>query len=197
MAKQRNTPHHLIFEGTELTGKSYVISEIYDALEKKYSSQKFPNLLDGCHWFNTDVGVYGSELGGKILDGYLRIAETLKNRNIIFEKFHITDQVYSNLYSRFCPDYRALEKKLSALNFKIIYLEVDPDIEIFKKRLADRLELYPHYDRIAQQPADYLKQQVTYQKFIAGTSLPVLKVNTSKLPNLQIINNILQWLGEL
>ena len=51
--------NHLIFEGCELVGKSYLISKIYDFLEKKYNKNK--NILDGCHWINSDIGIFGGE----------------------------------------------------------------------------------------------------------------------------------------
>lgn len=189
-------PYHLIFEGAELTGKSYLINQIYNHLEKKYSSSKFPNLLDGCHWFNCDIGIFGSNYGQSILQYYLEIAMVLKERNVIFEKFHITDQVYNSLYNHNIVDYKQVEKNLKALNFKIIFLQVKDDKEIFADRLKSRLDLYSHYERIAQKPADYLRQQAEYKKFIAKSSLPILTVDSSKLPNQKIINKILTWIGE-
>ena len=39
--------HHLIFEGAELSGKSWIMSQIYNYLEPKYNQSK--DILDGCH----------------------------------------------------------------------------------------------------------------------------------------------------
>ena len=36
--------HHLIFEGPELVGKSFVIAQIYDFLEKKHNSPFYQNI---------------------------------------------------------------------------------------------------------------------------------------------------------
>ena len=51
--------HHLIFEGAELSGKSWLISQVYNYLEPKYNQSDF--ILDGCNWFNCDVGIYGTK----------------------------------------------------------------------------------------------------------------------------------------
>ena len=78
-------PHHLIFEGAELSGKSWLMSQIYDQLEPKYNKNGY--LLDGCHWFNCDVGVYGLEYGKPIVKSYLKIFTELKNSNLLVENF--------------------------------------------------------------------------------------------------------------
>ena len=55
----KNPKHNIIFEGPELVGKSYLMSQIYDYLEPKYNSGG--KIMDGCHWFNCDVGIFGTE----------------------------------------------------------------------------------------------------------------------------------------
>lgn len=193
----KKLPHHLIFEGAELTGKSFVISQIYNWLEKKYSSKNFPYLLDGCFWLNSDVGTFGLPEGKKLISNYVSLAENLKKYNLIFEKLHITDQVYSWLYRKKTVNYQAVEKKLAQLNFRIIFLEIDEEEKIFAQRLPARIKLHPHYQRICQSPRDYLRQQLEYKKFISKTNLPVLKINTTKLPNKFAIDTILKWLKEV
>ena len=39
--------HHIIFEGAELAGKSWLMSQVYDQLEPKYNQQN--HILDDCH----------------------------------------------------------------------------------------------------------------------------------------------------
>lgn len=186
--------YHLIFEGAELTGKSYIISQIYDFLEKKYSSKKFPYLLDGCFWINADIGLFGTEKGKTLIKTYLTLAKKLKNNNLIFEKFHLSDQVYSWLYRKKRVNYQDIEKELYKLNFRIIFLYIDNDIQLLKKRLRERLALYPHYKRIIQKPEAYLQQQEKYEFFLKQTKLPYIKINTSQLPNKKIIKQIIKWL---
>src|SRR5512145_322970 len=73
--------HHLIFEGAELSGKSWLMSQIYDRLEPKYNRNK--NILDGCHWFNCDVGVYGTEHGKPVIEHFCRIFAELQDKNLL------------------------------------------------------------------------------------------------------------------
>jgi hypothetical protein len=189
--------HHLIFEGAELTGKSFIISEIYNFLEKKYSSNDYPYLLDGCLWINADIGVFGTPNGKKIINNYIKQAKILKNNNIIFEKFHITDQVYSLVYRNKIVNYQIVEKELKKLNFKIIYLHINENANNISQRLKDRLKLYPHYERIKQNPKDYIRQQQIYKSILEKTQLPVLKINSTKLPDVLITKKILKWLKEI
>jgi len=186
-------PQHLIFEGVELAGKSFIISQIYNLLEPTLSSAN-PRLLDGCHWFNCDVGVFGAPEGKDVIKNYLKIAKNLKHKHLIFEKFHIADQVYNKIYNNKDINYNGVEKKLKKLEFKIIFLHINEDEELFKKRLQDRLNLYPHYERIAGTPKDYIKQQKIFAEYIKKSNLPTLTVNSSLLPDEKIIKQIMSWL---
>lgn len=186
-------PQHLIFEGVELAGKSFIMSQIYNFLEPTLSS-KNKHILDGCHWFNCDVGVFGGPEGKSLIKNYLKIAQDLKNKHLLFEKFHIADQVYNKLYNHKEIDYQKIEKKLKELNFKIIFLHINKSRDLFSKRLSDRLKIYPHYKRIASTFPEYIKQQKLFETYIEESSLPVLKINSSILPNDNIIKEIISWL---
>ena len=71
-------PHKIIFEGAELSGKSYLMSQIYKAIEPKYNSGG--RILDGCHWFNCDVGLYGTSYGQTVINGYLELIRNQINK---------------------------------------------------------------------------------------------------------------------
>ncbi|MAG44266.1 hypothetical protein CL633_00020 [bacterium] len=185
--------HHLIFEGCELSGKSFLMSQVYDYLEKKHNSSK--NLLNGCHWINCDVGIFGGPNSKPIINQYIEIIKNLKNENVILEKFHISDIIYQKMYNKKNVNYQKEEQLLQKLNTKIVFLKVSPSEKLFAQRLKDRLALYPHYKRIAKKPSWYIKQQEEYVKTIKETNLPYLEIDTTKLPN----NNwrkILPWIGE-
>jgi hypothetical protein len=186
--------HHLIFEGAELSGKSWLMSQIYDRLEAKYNGSK--NVLDGCHWFNCDVGVYGTELGGKIINRYLGIFEDLKEKNLLVEKFHLADIINNRLHRGVELNYAAEEKKLLDLGFKIVFCRFGEDETILAARIADRLKLYPHYERILQAPAWYIGQQQEYVEEIKKTALPTLTIETDHLPDEKYVRQILDWIGE-
>lgn len=187
--------HHLIFEGAELSGKSWLISQIYNYLEPKYGKSNY--LLDGCHWFNCDVGVYGSEHGRPIIKSYLEMFEELKSRNLIVEKFHLSDIVYNRLHRKKEINYQKTDQQLKKLGFKIILITMPADKNIIQGRIADRLKLYPHYKRILREPEWYVEQQRQYLKEVKKTSLPYLIIETNKLPDKKLTNKILKWIKEI
>ncbi len=173
---KNNKIHHLIFEGAELVGKSFIISQIYDYLEKKYNSNS--KILNGCHWFNVDVGILGTPDGKKIIKKYIEILEILKNKNTIFEKFHITDKIYNEIYNHKKINYSVEENILKKLNTKIILVTVKNE-NIFKERISDRLKNIPHYKRILQKPKYYFEQQKIYIKKMQKSKLDSLIIDMS------------------
>lgn len=191
---KKKKAHKLIFEGMELTGKSSIIHSVYDYLEKKYNTHRF--ILDGCHWFNSDVGIFGTKYGREVVGKYVEIAEIMKEKNVIFEKLHISDQVYHEIDPGITIDYSDTEKRLLEMNTKIILCTVKDDPQIFKSRLKDRLTLYNHYGRISREPEDYLKIQEIYKEKVKESKLPVLTVDLTELPNPNVVQNILTWIGE-
>lgn len=186
--------HKIIFEGAELAGKSYLMSQIFAHVEPKYNSGG--HILDGCHWFNLDVGLYGTALGNKVLYRYMDLLEDLKDTNVMVEKFHITETVYQKTYNNQDFDFSKIESRLKKLDTKIIMVTFDEDEELIAKRLADRLKLYPHYSRIAQTPRDYIRQQQMYLVALSKSHLEYLVVNASRLPNPIIVDDILKFLKE-
>lgn len=186
--------HHLIFEGAELAGKSWIMSQIYEYLEAKYGQNK--NILDGCHWFNADVGVYGTEFGKAVIKNYLRIFQILAPKNILVEKLHIADIVYNQMYNNKQINYQTIEQKLQALDFKIVFIKFKAEEALLQKRIKGRLDLYPHYKKILKTPAWYIAQQTEYEKTLKKSLLPVLTVETEIMPDKKYTAKILRWLGE-
>ncbi|MCD4760424.1 hypothetical protein K8R42_00830 [bacterium] len=189
-----NPKHNIIFEGPELAGKSYLMSQIYNHLEPKYNSGG--KIMDGCHWFNCDVGIFGTKFGTMALMKYLELLEDINDTNVMLEKFHLTEAVYQKLYHNQDFDYSEIEDRLKKINTKIILVTFNEDESLLKRRLEDRLDLYPHYERIAQTPADYIKQQKLYLDLIKKCKLEYLVVNASQLPNPDLVDEILKFLKE-
>ena len=187
-------PHHLIFEGAELSGKSWLMSQVYNHLEPKYNQNK--NILDGCHWFNCDVGVFGLPEGQKVIEGYISIFQALSQKNIIVEKFHLADKIYNKLYTSQDIDYQSIEETLLGLDFKIIFVTFPADIVKLQKRIKDRLNLYPHYSRILKKAEWYLQQQELYRQRLKKSQLPYLEIKTDELPDEKLLGMVLEWIGE-
>jgi len=161
------------------------MSEIYNALELKYNKSRI--LLDGCHWFNCDLGIFGGPYGKSFIEKYLSIFKLLDNENILVEKFHLADIVNSRLHFKKNINYSAVEKKLKEFNFKIILVLLPEKENLIKKRINDRLNLYPHYKRILHSPGWYLEQQNQYLKEIRMTELPYLILKTNILPDDKLV----------
>lgn len=186
--------NHLIFEGAELAGKSWIMSQIYNRLEPKYNQSG--KVLDGCHWFNADIGVFGTRFGKGIIKNYLRIFDLLDEKNILVEKFHISDIVYSQIYFDKNIAYQYEEKKLAELGFKIIFVKFKPNVDLLRVRISDRLNLYPHYENILKSPEWYIMQQVKYEKELRKSILPVFTVETDIMPDDIYVSEIMKWIGE-
>lgn len=186
--------HHLIFEGAELVGKSSLMQELYNVLEPRY--EKTPGLLDGCHWFNCDVGIFGTPSGRPVIEHYTEIIQTLRERNLLLEKFHISDLVYHELLRAPLPDYRDVEQRLLALDVRLIFCTIEESEALIEQRLRDRLRLYPHYQRILRDPQSYLQQQRVYARAVHASALPTLTVDLTHMPPIAARDNILTWLNE-
>jgi hypothetical protein len=139
----------IIFEGAELAGKSWIMSQIYNSIEPK--SRKSKNILDGCHWFNADNGVFGTENSRGVIEGYMKIFNSLSEGNIIVEKFTLSDCIYQKLHRGKDVDYSDINKELERQGFKIVLITFKEDRELLEKRIQDRLNLYPHYKEILRE----------------------------------------------
>ncbi|MFA5154846.1 MAG: hypothetical protein WC453_00265 [Patescibacteria group bacterium] len=185
--------HHLIFEGAELSGKSWVIAQIYSELEPKYAASS--NVLDGCYWLNCDLGFFGTDLAAPMIENYLEIFRTLREKNMLIEKFSLSAAVYNIIYGTGAIDRQIVDQALAMLGFKIVLLTFPEDRQLIQRRLDDRLRLYPNYGRIAKRPDFYIKQQRLYQKLIAQSPLPYLMVQAEKFPDDGVVEQIRTWIG--
>lgn len=193
----KNKTYHIIFEGAEMVGKSFLMSQIYDYLEKKHTTSK--KILNGCHWFNCDVGIFGSADGKKIINEYIKIAKILSHKNVLFEKFYLTDQVYNELYDKKKINYAAQEKELKKMGTKIVLLTVKSK-KVFADRIPDRLNNIDHYHRIVQTVEDYWQQQEKYLELIKKSKLKYLIIDFSTPLDKEFVqrqvNKILKFIGE-
>ena len=164
------------------------MSQVYNHLETKSNTSK--NLLNGCHWINCDVGVFGGPQGKAMINEYINILKILKNQNVILEKLHISDIVYQKMYSNKNVNYQLEEKKLNVLSTKLIFLKVEPSEKLFAARLKDRISLYPHYKRIAKPPVWYIKQQEFYLAEIKKTKLPYLEIELRGFWRLSVMGRL-------
>jgi len=183
---------HIIFEGAELSGKSWIMSEVYNQLEPE--GRKSKNVLDGCHWFNADNGVFGTKNSLGVIEGYMKIFESLKDGNIIVEKFTLSDEIYQGLHRSCICDYSKTNKQLLDLGFKVVLVTFKEDSKLLEERIQDRLNLYPHYYEILRPVDWYINQQKEYVKRVENLGLPFLIVETDVLPDKKVVRRILDWI---
>jgi hypothetical protein len=126
----------------------------------------------------------------------LKIFKALKDKNLLVEKFYISDIIYNRIYQKKETDYKKAEKKLKELNFKIVLVTMPENERIIKERIKDRLKIYPHYGRILQDYRQYIRQQQEYLKEIKKINLPYLIVEAKKLPDEKLARKILKWIKE-
>lgn len=183
--------HKLIFEGAELTGKSFSIYPVWNALEEKYNSGL--GIMDGCIWINADVGVFGSENGWRLVEKYVEMAEIFDSQNIIFEKLHLTNHIYTDYSNQ--KKYEEITQRLNQAGFKIILTTTKPDPNIFSSRINDRLRSNTAYQRIAKPTQWYIDKQQEYISLLDTSPLPSLTIDNTVIPN-DNYQSVLSWLHE-
>jgi len=187
--------HHLIlFEGVEMGGKSFLMAQIYDELEKRYN--RTGKVLDGCAWFNADVGVFGTERGEEYINQKMELLKLIDDRPVIVEKFHLSDTVYNRMHNEIEKEYAAVEDYLLAMGAKLVLMEVEPQADLFAKRLAERLKSFSHYERIANEPEWYVRMSSEYAKEYDRSRLPKMKVNMTEIGDSDAWKKVLKWIGE-
>ena len=186
----------IIFEGVELAGKSWLMSQVYDQLEKK--NNKSGKILDGCAWLNVDVGVLGSEKGFDYILSKLGSLDVLNDRPVLLEKFHLSDVVYNRMHreKEVREMYQEIEEELREMGAKLVLVDVDPDPDLFTVRLTERLRGVPHYGRIAKDVDWYLQARCEYEKEFERSSLDKLRVDLTEIPNEAVVREVMKWIGK-
>ena len=112
------------------------------------------------------------------------------------EKLHLTEAVYQKLYNNIDFNFSNIEDRLKKVGAKIVITIYNEDKILIKKRLKDRLDLYPHYKKIAQKAEKYIEQQKMYLKLLEKSKLDYLIINTSKLPDNKLTKKVLSFIKE-
>lgn len=181
----------LIFEGAELAGKSTLTQATYQRLVHAYTTSN--EILDGCYYLYCDIGVFSTPLAHDYLLYMAKIIELMRQRNVVVDKFHLSDQVYQMEYRHRRVDHRWVEDEiLWPIDARIVLVTVDA--EHLAGRLEERLVSDPHYALI-QKPIDFYKRmQDKYLAAIKGVTLPYLIVDGAQ-PVESVVNEALAWAG--
>ncbi len=166
------------------------MSQVYPKLEK--TNQTSPDFMDGCFWFNCDLGFFGGEYGESMIHKYLEMVEILQDKPILLEKFHLTDLVYRKQHSRTVPDYSQVETSLLALDFGVVLTTFPENPSVLEKRLEDRMALYPHYQRVAKDPSFYIDQQALYREIVNQSALSHIEIELKDFSP-EEVSKVLAW----
>ncbi len=188
----KNKNQLIIFEGVELAGKSWLMHQIYDVLERE--NNKSGKVLDGCAWINADVGVFGTDVGKRYIEKKIELLKEINDRPVLVEKFFISDKVYNLVHNGRLLDYSAVEEELVDMGAKLVLVDVKSDRELFEKRLAERLVGVPHYRRVAKDVDWYLKVKDEYEKEFEASKLDKMRVDLSEIPNDYSVGEVLGWI---
>jgi len=179
----------LIFEGAELVGKSTLTSATYQRIVHAYTSSN--EILDGCYYLYCDIGIFSTPLARDYIYHMAKIVELMKQRNVVLDKFHLSDEVYQQEYRGRMVSHRWVEDEiLRPLDTRVILVTLSK--EHLEQRLQQRLQSDPHYALI-QKPLDfYTRMQDRYLHTIQNTSLDCITVDGAAPPE-ENVTRILKW----
>jgi thymidylate kinase len=179
----------LIFEGAELVGKSTLTAATYQRIVHAYTYSN--EILDGCYYLYCDIGIFSTSLAKDYLFHMAKIAELMRYHNVVFDKFHLADEVYQQEYRGKKVSHRWVEEDiLEPLGTRIVLVTVSEDQ--LEERLQQRLKSDPHYALI-QKPFDFYKRmQERYLQAIQNTTLEWIQVDGA-LPPEENVARILAW----
>ena len=109
-------------------------------------------------------------------DTWVRMFELQRYSSWIVDRFHISTQLHQRLYAGREYDFSALEARLRALNFRLVFLERTP--ESFARAKAERLKISGNpsqYDDLDR----FVKEQVVLQDLVAQSTLQTLRLDIS------------------
>ena len=179
----------LIFEGAELVGKSTLTSATYQRLVHSYTTSN--EILDGCYYLYCDIGIFSTPLAHDYILYMAKIIELMRQRNVVLDKFHLSDEVYQLEYRQQHVSHRWVEDEILApLDTRLVLVTLD--VDQLAQRLEQRLLSDPHYALI-KKPLDFYKRmQDRYLVAIEKTTLPYLIVDGAQPPE-ENVNKVLEW----
>ena len=184
----------IIIEGTNLSGKSSVVSE----LERRYPESVcvtthgyYHDLFAKLFSNSPEAIIYHRNRAA----AFIPIIKAIKTEEIIFNRLHITAAVYLELFYNIEEHFSWLEKKLDSLGMWLVCLDFDD--AALEKRAAERIAM-----RKAMPPGDdgfkktKLKRDL-YRKYFAASRLKrKFMVDNSNLTAVQSVDQIAAKIAE-
>ncbi len=203
MVGQKMVPK-VILEGTRLTHKTdlaFALNEHSGVVgDRKYRYHSPIVSAEWCGFTNAPWGRglinFGQEEEAQALETYetwLRMFELQRYYSWIVDRFHISTQAYQVRERQRRIDFSDLEARLSALNFRLIFVTRKP--EAFEAARAARLQ-------VSGNPAQYddlsvfIEEQEAMRGLVASSLLQTLEVDISDDDVPRAADQIADWLAQ-
>lgn len=203
MVGQKMVPK-VILEGTRLTHKTdlaFALNEHAGVVgDRKYRYHSPIVSAEWCGFTNAPWGRglinFGQEEEEQALETYetwLRMFELQRYYSWIVDRFHISTQAYQVRERQRRIDFSDLEARLSALNFRLIFVTRKP--EAFEAAREARLQ-------VSGNPAQYddlsvfIEEQEAMRGLVSGSLLQTLEVDISDDDVPRAADQIADWLAE-
>ncbi|MFO0750296.1 MAG: hypothetical protein U1F43_32195 [Myxococcota bacterium] len=122
---------------------------------------------------------------------WLRLFELQRYYSWIVDRFHISTRVYQKQAHRVDLDFRDLETRLAALNFRIILCTRDPDSFVAARQRRLAVSGNPgQYDDLGV----FIREQQEFRAAVAGSQLRHLEVDVSDDNIPAAADRIADWL---
>lgn len=194
----------IILEGTRLTNKTetaFALNEHPDLVgERKYRYHSPIVSGEWCGFTNQPWGRgiinYLPEeepLAKETYETWVRLFELQRYYSWIVDRFHISTQAYQIANQNECMDFKEIEDRLFALNFRLVFLYRSP--ESFAQARIERLKVSGNpsqYDDLGK----FIREQELLESLVDQSRLNKLKLNISSLTTEQIVRQISGWMSK-
>jgi hypothetical protein len=201
MAFRKMVPK-VILEGTRLTHKTdlaFALNEhprVVGPRKYRYHSPVISG--EWCGFTNTPWGRglinFEPQEEAQALETYdtwVRLFELQRYYSWMVDRFHLSTRLHQRLYNHREYDFSALERRLAALNFRLVFVHRSP--ESFAAARAARLEVSGNpaqYDDLSR----FLKEQDALRALVAESALQTLHVDISHDDVGRAADEIASWL---
>ena len=194
-------PVKLIIEGIDYTNTKGIALGLRQGhrLADEIGYQRFTTIIS-TKWGNFKDFPWGKNLisfGKNDKDQAMRnfgvwayLIEVQGNYNWIIDCFHISTQMYQQLYNNIACDFRWLEERLLHLGFHMVHVTQNPDI--LERTLAEL-----NIGNIDEELEKTIREQDSMRQIMSKSILPKIELNISEMGDLEIIDNIIEWYEEV
>lgn len=195
---------HIILEGTRLTHKTDIAFALNEHPRfvgpRKYRYHSPIVSAEWCGFTNRPWGRglinFAPDEASRAIETYetwMRLFELQRYYSWVVDRFHISTQVYQRRENDAGFDFAWLERRLAALNFRLVFLTRRDDSFAAARRLRLKVSENPaQYDDLST----FVREQSAMRKVVAASSLQTLEVDISDGDIERACEMIVAWFEE-